>query len=88
MENSLFELLERPESWPETARAELLRAAERIEREKVGLYKMSSEQRAAVELGLADAKAGRIASDSEMEYFSSNAAVETALYTSSTNRPF
>lgn len=69
MENTLSDLLVRAESWPEAAREDLLRAAELIEREKVGVYKLSAEQRAAVELGLADAKAGRFAPDHEMEDF-------------------
>jgi hypothetical protein len=69
MENSLSDLLVRAESWPEAAQEDLLRAAEIIEREKVGVYKLSAEQRSAVEIGLADAKAGRFASDREMEDF-------------------
>jgi hypothetical protein len=69
MENSLSDLLVRAESWPESAKEDLLRAAGLIEREKVGVYKLNAEQRAAVELGLADVKAGRFASDHEMEVF-------------------
>ena len=69
MENSLSDLLVRAESWPEAAREDLLRAAELIEREKVGVYKLNAEQRAALELGLADVKVGRFASDRDMEDF-------------------
>jgi hypothetical protein len=69
METSLSELLVRAESWPEAAKEDLLRAAELIEREKVGVYKLNAEQRAALELGLADVKAGRFASDRNMEDF-------------------
>jgi hypothetical protein len=69
MENSLSDLLVRAESWPEAAKEDLLRAAELIEREKVGVYKLTPEQRTALELGLADVKAGRFASDRDMEDF-------------------
>ena len=69
METDLSDLLMRSESWPEAAREDLLRAAELIEREKVGVYKLNAEQRAAVELGLTDAKERRFASDHEMEDF-------------------
>lgn len=69
MENSLSDLLERVETWPEAAKEDLLRAAEYIEREKVGLYKLSAAERAAVEEGLAEANAGHFASDDEMNEF-------------------
>jgi uncharacterized protein YciU (UPF0263 family) len=67
MENPLSDILVRAETWPEAARDDLLRAAEIIEREKVGVYKLNAEEHAAVELGLADVEAGRFASEDEIE---------------------
>jgi hypothetical protein len=67
MENPLSDILVRAETWPEAARKDLLRAAEIIEREKVGVYKLNAEERTAVDLGLADVEAGRFASKDEIE---------------------
>jgi hypothetical protein len=69
MDNALSDLLERAETWPKEAQAELLRAAEEIERERVGVYVLSAEERAAIKASKADFRAGRVASESEMEAF-------------------
>jgi len=67
MDNALSELLERAETWPKEAQAELLRAAAEIEREHSGLYVLSAEERAAVEIGLKDMQENRFAKPAEIE---------------------
>ena len=67
MDSTLSDLLERAESWPKEAQAELLRAAAEIERGHTGLYMLSAEERAAVEIGLQDMQKNRIARPEEIE---------------------
>jgi hypothetical protein len=67
MENTLSDLFERAESWPQAAKDELLRVASEIEKEKVGVYVVSKAEREAIDAGLQDVKNGSFASDAEME---------------------
>jgi hypothetical protein len=67
MDSTLSDLLERAESWPKEAQAELLRAAAEIERGHTGLYMLSAEERAAVEIGLQDMQKNRFARPEEIE---------------------
>ena len=67
MDSTLSELLERAETWPKEAQAELLRAAAEIERGHTGLYVLSAEERAAVEIGLQDMQESRFAKPEEIE---------------------
>ena len=67
MVSTLSELLERAETWPKEAQAELLRAAEQIEREHAGIYVLSSEERAAVGIGLKEVAENRFADPAEVE---------------------
>lgn len=56
-------------TWPKKAQEELARAAQEIEQKHVGVYKLSEEERAAVEEGLAEAKRGEFVSDEDMDAF-------------------
>ncbi len=61
-------VLGRATTWPKAAQDELIRSVERIE-STVGAYKLSAEERAAVEEGLAQADRGEFVSDEEMNAF-------------------
>jgi hypothetical protein len=59
-------LLDRAETWPDEAQAELIRAAIEIEHRHLGTYKLSAEERADIEEGLAELARGEFASDEEV----------------------
>lgn len=61
--HSLEILLERIASWPDEAQDEFVKSVADIERRHAGVYKLSADERAAVRRGLADLRAGRLASD-------------------------
>jgi hypothetical protein len=61
--HSLEILLERIASWPDEAQDEFVKSLADIERKHAGVYRLSDDERAAVRRGLADLRAGRIASD-------------------------
>ena len=61
----LSELLQRAAGWPEIALAELVESMLDIETRHGGRYKLDPEERAAVEQGLRDFRAGKIATDDE-----------------------
>lgn len=61
--HSIEILLERVASWPEEAQDEFVKSLAAIERKHAGVYRMSDNERAAVRRGLADMRAGRLASD-------------------------
>ncbi len=61
--HSLEILLERIASWPDEAQDEFVKSLADIERRHAGVYKLSDDERAAVRRGLADMRAGRLASD-------------------------
>ncbi|MDP1699506.1 MAG: hypothetical protein Q8L53_00900 [Aestuariivirga sp.] len=67
MNSTLSELLERAETWPKEAQAELLRAASEIERGHAGVYVLNAEERAAIEIGLKDMQKNRFAKPAEIE---------------------
>jgi hypothetical protein len=60
-------LLERVRSWPQEDQEELAEAALEIEARRSGVYRLGDEERNAVERGIADARAGRFASDAEVD---------------------
>ena len=62
-------VLGRVTTWPKEAQDELMRSVEHIEATKVGIYKLSPEERAAIEEGLAQADRGEFVSDEEMQAF-------------------
>jgi hypothetical protein len=60
---TLETLLDRAASWPEEAQGELLRFTIDTEAKHFGVYRLSDQERAAIERGLDDIRAGRFASD-------------------------
>ena len=63
MNPSTKEILRRVDTWPAEDQEELLEAAMEIEARRVGIYRLSSDERAAVSRGLADMHEGRFATD-------------------------
>jgi lysyl-tRNA synthetase class I len=59
-------LLDRAASWPEEAQAELVRFMIDTEAKHFGVYRLSDQERAAIEQGLEDIREGRFASDEEI----------------------
>ena len=59
-------LLERAESWPDEAQAELVRFMIDMEAKHFGAYRLSDEDRTHIERSLAAAKRGEFASDEEV----------------------
>jgi len=59
-------LLERVADWPEEAQAELVKSIVDIETKHFGVYKVSSEERAAIERALEQMRQGKLASDEEV----------------------
>jgi predicted transcriptional regulator len=67
MTTTTKELLESVASWPTEDQQELLEVAREIEaRRHHGVYDASPEELAGIDRGLADARAGRFASDEEV----------------------
>lgn len=62
-------LLEQVQSWPEEDQEELADVAREIESRRSGVYQLSDEERAAVRVGMDDARRGDFASDAEMDEF-------------------
>lgn len=62
----LTALIERVATWPKEARDELADVLHDIEDRHVGIYKVSADERAGVERGLADMREGNFASDEEV----------------------
>ena len=56
-------LLERVADWPEEAQAELVKSIVDIETRHFGVYKLSAEERAAIEEALEEMRQGKFASD-------------------------
>ena len=59
-------MLERVSTWPEEAQDEFVKSVTDIESKHLGVYRLSDEERDAVGRGLADMRAGRLASDAEV----------------------
>ena len=66
MISKLKNLLERAESWPETDQEELAEAARKIEARRTGVYRLSDDERAEIQAGLAEADRGEFVSDEAM----------------------
>jgi predicted transcriptional regulator len=64
---ALTAILERVETWPEAAQQQLAEIALEIEQDLSGTYNPTPAERAGIERGLADAKAGRFATDEQVE---------------------
>ncbi len=67
MTKTAKQLLERITSWPEEDQEELAEVARDIEARRTGVYRLSEEERRAIKESLADARAGRFASDQDIE---------------------
>ena len=63
MISALKDAFKAAETWPEEDQEALVEAAREIEAKRTGLYEATPEELAAVDRGLADARAGRFASD-------------------------
>ena len=59
-------LLEEIETWPLEDQEELAEYAREIRGRRTGVYKLSEEERAGIERGLADMRAGRFATDEQI----------------------
>ena len=64
---ALAEMWERVSTWSEEAKDELATSIIEIESRHADNYEMTDEDRAAIDRGLADIKAGRIAEDGAVE---------------------
>jgi hypothetical protein len=62
----LAALIERVETWPQAAKDELADLLEEIEERHVGVYRLTDDERAGVERGLAEMRQGKFASDDEV----------------------
>jgi predicted transcriptional regulator len=60
-------LLERIADWPKEAQAEVIKSIVDIETKYFGVYKLSAEERAAIDEAQAQAARGEFASDEEVE---------------------
>ncbi|MEX1083941.1 MAG: hypothetical protein WEC82_06435 [Xanthobacteraceae bacterium] len=56
-------ILDRIETWPDEARAELLASLVEIEAKHIGHYRLSDDERAAVRRGLEEMRQGKFASE-------------------------
>ncbi|WP_441231456.1 hypothetical protein AB7828_24955 [Tardiphaga sp. 215_C5_N2_1] len=59
-------ILEQVATWPEEAQEEFLTSFNEIEAKHVGVYQLNDEERAAVLRGLAEMRAGQLASEEEI----------------------
>ena len=60
-------LLEQISAWPDAAQDEFVRSVSEIEARHVGIYRLSDDERKAVQRGLAEARNGKFANDVEVE---------------------
>ena len=66
MTPKLKDLLARAGTWPEAAQDDLVQSMIDIETRYTGVYRLSDDERAGIERGLADMRAGRFAPDEEV----------------------
>jgi predicted transcriptional regulator len=66
MISALKDALKAAEIWPEEDQDALVAAAREIEAQRSGVYEATLEELAAVDRSLADARAGRFASEEEV----------------------
>jgi hypothetical protein len=66
MISALKDAFKAAETWPEEDQEALVEAARDIEAQRTGIYEATPEELEAVDRGLADARAGRFASDEEV----------------------
>jgi hypothetical protein len=66
MNNFVETLIERVADWPQDAQAEVVQSIVDIETKHFGAYKLSAEERAAIEAALVEMRQGKFASDEEV----------------------
>ena len=66
MNKKLETLLELVSAWPEAAQEELMKSIAEIEARHSGVYRLSDDEKAAIEQALAAVDRGEIATDEEM----------------------
>ena len=59
-------LMERAAAWPQEAQAELVQSMLEIEQRHAGVYRLSDEERAAIEKSLEATQRGEFATDDEV----------------------
>jgi hypothetical protein len=59
-------LLEEVETWPPEDQEELVEYAREIRGRRRGIYRLNDDERAGIERGLADMRAGRFATDEQI----------------------
>ena len=59
-------LLQRVADWPEEAQAELVQSIVDIETKHFGVYRLSPDERTAIEHGLEQLRQGKLASDEDV----------------------
>ena len=67
MSPKVKEILQHVASWPEEDQEELAEVARDIEARRTGMYRLSEEERHAIQKSLAEVRAGRFASDAEID---------------------
>ena len=67
MSPKVKEILQHVASWPEEDQEELADVARDIEARRTGMYRLSDEERHAIQESLADVRASRFASDAEID---------------------
>lgn len=65
----LEDVLGRVRSWPRERQEDLVRVLETMEQSGADAYRLTGEERALVEAGLAQAERGEFVSDADMEAF-------------------
>jgi predicted transcriptional regulator len=78
MNQDAKEILRRVETWPAQDQDELVEAAREIESRRASIYRLNDEERAAVERGLADMRAGNFASGEAIAAIFRKARAKTA----------
>jgi hypothetical protein len=66
MINTTKDILRRVETWPPEDQEELAEVAREIEARRAGMYRLTEDERKAVERGLAEMRERKFASDSEV----------------------
>ena len=78
MNSNTKEILRRIDTWPAEDQEELVEAAMEIEARRVGVYRLSDDERSAIERGLADMREGRFATDEAIAAIFSKARAKPA----------
>jgi len=66
MDDLVETLLERVADWPDQAKAELVKSIVDIETKHFGVYKLTAEERTAIEEALEEMRQGKFATDEQV----------------------